>query len=162
MFFISCRKGMVFAMFQLTPNEYSELVKRAEHPSATVRDCAMAFLCGGVVCTIGEALSTLYMANPNVSKELAGTLTSITLIFIAALLTGLHVFDDIAKFAGAGVLVPITGFSNSVAAPAIDFKSEGFVLGLGAKMFTIAGPVIVYGLTAGVVYGLILFLFGLY
>lgn len=149
-------------MFRLTPNEYSQLVKRAEHPSATVRDCAVAFLCGGAVCVIGEALSTLYHQNPNVTQEMAGTLTSITLIFAASLLTGLHVFDDIAKFAGAGVLVPITGFSNSVAAPAIDFKSEGFVLGLGAKMFTIAGPVIVYGLTAGVVYGMILFLFGLY
>lgn len=148
-------------MFHLSPGEYSELVKRAERPSATVRDCVLAFVCGGAVCVIGEALSTLYAANPNVTDELASTLTSITLIFAAALLTGLHVFDDIAKFAGAGVLVPITGFSNSVAAPAIDFKSEGFILGLGAKMFTIAGPVLVYGLTAGVVYGLILFLFGL-
>ncbi len=157
----SAGKGYGF-MFHLTPGEYSQLVKRAEHPSATVRDCAVAFVCGGAVCVIGEALTALYHQNPNVTQELAGTLTSITLIFVAALLTGLHVFDDIAKFAGAGVLVPITGFSNSVAAPAIDFKSEGFVLGLGAKMFTIAGPVIVYGLTSGVVYGLILFLFHLY
>ncbi|MFA9381303.1 MAG: stage V sporulation protein AC [Acetanaerobacterium sp.] len=148
--------------FQLTPNEYSELTKHAARPSTAIKDCVMAFLSGGLVCVIGELLTTLYLRGGDIDRELAGTLTSVTLIFVAALLTGLHVFDNIAKYAGAGVLVPITGFSNSVAAPALDFKSEGLVLGLGAKMFTIAGPVIVYGLTTGIVYGILLFLFGLY
>ncbi len=147
--------------FNLSPNDYSDLAKRAERPSHTVRECIFAFLSGGLVCTIGELLTTLYLQS-GVGREIASTLTSVTLIFVAAALTGLHVFDDIAKFAGAGVLVPITGFSNSVAAPALDFKSEGLVMGLGAKMFTIAGPVIVYGLTAGIAYGVIVYLFGLF
>ena len=146
---------------KLTPDEYSEITKKAEHPSSTVKDCIMAFLVGGLICTIGELLTSLYMRG-GVVRDMASTLTSITLIFIAALLTGLHVFDNIAKYAGAGTLVPITGFSNSMAAPALDFKSEGFILGLGVKMFTIAGPVIVYGVSAGIIYGIILYVFKLY
>ncbi len=146
---------------KMTANEYSEFSKKAEHKSSTVKDCIMAFLVGGLICTIGELLTNVYMRS-DISRETASTFTSMTLIFVAALLTGLHVFDDIAKYAGAGTLVPITGFSNSMAAPALDFKSEGYVLGLGAKMFTIAGPVIVYGVTTGILYGIIIYIFNLY
>ncbi|SDM60218.1 stage V sporulation protein AC [Acetanaerobacterium elongatum] len=146
---------------KLTPDEYSEIAKKAEHKSSTVKDCIMAFLVGGFICTIGEALISLYMRG-GMARDVASTLSSITLIFIAALLTGLHAFDNIAKYAGAGTLVPITGFSNSMAAPALDFKSEGFILGLGVKMFSIAGPVIVYGISAGIIYGIIIYLFKLY
>ena len=147
--------------FNITPGEYSEIVKKAEHKSSTFKDCIMAFLVGGLICTIGQLLTTLYMKG-QMGKEDAGTLTAITLIFIAALLTGLNVFDNIAKYAGAGTLVPITGFANAVAAPALDFKSEGLISGLGAKMFTIAGPVIVYSITAGIIYGIIIYVFNLY
>ena len=145
----------------ITPKEYGKFAKRAEHKSSTLRDCAVAFVVGGFICTIGQVLSTLYM-KAGMDMVGAGTLTSITLIFIAALLTGLNVFDNIAKYAGAGTLVPITGFSNSMVAPAMDFKSEGLITGLGAKMFVIAGPVIVYGAVTGIIYGIIIFVFNLY
>ena len=120
-----------------------------------------AFLIGGLICTLGEALLNLYgMAGLN--KDEAGALTSITLVFLSILFTGLEWYDRIAQHAGAGTLVPITGFANAVASPALDFKSEGFVLGLGAKMFVIAGPVIVYGISASVVYGIIYYIVGLF
>jgi stage V sporulation protein AC len=122
--------------------------------SPLVRDCVHAFLVGGLICTIAQALTTVYMAL-GLAKEEAGTLTSVTLVFVAALLTGLGVFVKIAKFAGAGTLVPITGFANSVVSPAIDCKAEGWVLGVGAKIFTVAGPVLLYGTLAGAVWGVI-------
>jgi stage V sporulation protein AC len=118
------------------------------------KDCLNAFLVGGLICTIAQALTTVYMAL-GLAKEEAGTLTSVTLVFVAALLTGLGVFVKIAKFAGAGTLVPITGFANSVVSPAIDCKAEGWVLGVGAKIFTVAGPVLLYGTLAGAVWGVI-------
>ena len=118
-----------------------------------------AFLIGGLICAIGEVIFQLVQGN---LKEKTARLTvSVVLIGVTVILTGLQVFDNIAKHAGAGTLVPITGFANSVVAPAIEFKAEGFVLGLGAKMFIIAGPVLVYGITASAVYGLILYLFSL-
>jgi stage V sporulation protein AC len=117
------------------------------------KDCLWAFLIGGAICTLGQGLLNLY--SQWLDETDAGTAASMTLVALSALLTGLSLYDNIAKYAGAGTLVPITGFANSIAAPAVEFKTEGFILGVGAKMFTIAGPVIVYGLTAGVAYGLI-------
>lgn len=116
------------------------------------RDCARAFLVGGLICAFAEGLSCLY-EYLGVKEENTATLVSVSLVFLAALLTGIGIFDKIAKFAGAGTLVPITGFANAVAAPAIDTKGEGFILGVGAKIFTIAGPVILYGTAAGALYG---------
>ena len=114
----------------------------------------LAFLVGGLICTLGQALLALYGAL-GLEKTDAATATSMTLVFLSALFTGLSLYDDLAKHAGAGTLVPITGFANAVAAPAVEFKTEGFVLGVGAKIFQIAGPVIVYGVSASVIYGLI-------
>ena len=119
----------------------------------------MAFLIGGLICTLGEALLNLY-GMTGLNKDEAGALTSITLVFLSILFTGLEWYDRIAQHAGAGTLVPITGFANAVASPALDFKSEGFVTGMAAKMFIIAGPVIVYGTVASVLYGVILVIFG--
>lgn len=134
---------------------YSKYVKSHAKPSPIIKNCIAAFLSGGTICTIGEVLYKLYHDTLLISEQDSGTLVSISLIFAASLLTGIGVFDRIAKHAGAGTLVPITGFSNAVTSPAIDNKAEGFVLGVGAKMFTIAGPVIVYGVVASVIYGLI-------
>ena len=117
----------------------------------------MAFVIGGIICCIGEGFLNMYRAF-GLAEEQAGMWTSITLIFISALLTGMKVYDRMAQHAGAGTLVPITGFANSVVSPALDFKSEGYVLGLGAKMFVIAGPVIVYGISASIIYGIIYYL----
>ena len=122
--------------------------------SPLVRDCLHAFLVGGLICTIAQALTLLY-TTLGLAKEEAGTLTSVTLVFVAAALTGLGWFVKIAKFAGAGTLVPITGFANAVVSPAIDCKAEGWVLGVGAKIFTVAGPVLLYGTLAGAVWGVI-------
>ena len=138
----------------MTEKEYGKLVKELSPKSPIWRDCVFAFLIGGLICLIGQALIDGYSA-AGLNKTDAGTAASCTLVALSAILTGLSVYDDIAKFAGAGTLVPITGFANSIAAPAVDFKTEGFILGVGAKMFTIAGPVIVYGVSASVVYGLI-------
>ena len=138
----------------MTNEEYSKLIKDISPPSPIVKNCTWAFLVGGAICCLGQLIKTGYQAL-GLDEESAGTAVSMTLVLLSALLTGLSVYDDIAKHAGAGTLVPITGFANAVAAPAIEFKTEGFILGLGAKMFTIAGPVIVYGVSASVVYGLI-------
>ena len=138
----------------MTEKEYDKLVKSMMPRSPIVKDCAMAFLVGGLICTLGQLLKNGYLAL-GLDEELAATAVSVTLVAISALLTGLSLYDDIAKHAGAGTLVPITGFANAIAAPAVEFKTEGFILGTAAKMFTIAGPVIVYGVSASVVYGLI-------
>ena len=138
----------------MTEKEYGKLVKAMSPKSPVVKDCIFAFLIGGLICLAGQALMNGYTA-AGLDKTDAGTATSSTLVAISAILTGLSLYDNIAKFAGAGTLVPITGFANSIAAPAVEFKTEGFILGVGAKMFTIAGPVIVYGVSASVVYGLI-------
>ena len=138
----------------MTEKEYARLVKEMSPKSPIWRDCLNAFWIGGLICTLGQLIMNGYMAL-GIDKEAAGTAMSMTLVALSALLTGLSLYDDIAKHAGAGTLVPITGFANAVAAPALEFKTEGFILGVGAKMFTIAGPVIVYGVSASVVYGLI-------
>lgn len=141
----------------MNAKQYDALVKRHSPNSPIAKDCFFAFLIGGLICCVGQFFLNLYQSL-GLSKETAGTACSVTLVAISALLTGLSLYDNIAKFAGAGTLVPITGFANAIAAPAVEFKTEGFILGVGAKMFTIAGPVIVYGLSAGVLYGIILWI----
>jgi len=138
----------------MTDKEYGRLAQKHSPKSPVVKDCFNAFWIGGLICTIGQLIMSGYKAL-GMDEESAGTATSMTLVAISALLTGLSLYDNIAKHAGAGTLVPITGFANAIAAPAVEFKTEGFILGVGAKMFTIAGPVIVYGVSASVVYGLI-------
>ena len=138
----------------MTEKEYGKLIKEISPPSPVGKDCFHAFWIGGLICTIGQALINFY-TSLGLEKTDAGTAASMTLVFVSAMLTGLSLYDNIAKHAGAGTLVPITGFANSIAAPAVEFKTEGFILGVGAKMFTIAGPVIVYGVSASVVYGII-------
>lgn len=138
----------------MTDKEYGQLAQRLAPKSPIWKDCANAFWIGGLICVIGQLLINGYTAL-GLEKQDASTAASMTLVALSALLTGLSLYDDIAKHAGAGTLVPITGFANSIAAPAVEFKTEGFVLGVGAKMFTIAGPVLVYGTAAGVVYGLL-------
>ena len=138
----------------MTEKEYGKLVKELAPKSPVWKDCLLAFLIGGLICTLGQLAINGYLAL-ELEKQDASTAASMTLVALSALLTGLSLDDDIAKHAGAGTLVPITGFANSVAAPAVEFKTEGFILGVGAKMFTIAGPVIVYGVSASVVYGII-------
>ena len=138
----------------MTPKEYEKLASRLAPKSPMWKDCLGAFLVGGLICTLGQGLVNLYKGC-GLEKTDAGTAASMTLVFLSALLTGLSLYDNIAKFAGAGTLVPITGFANAIAAPAVEFKTEGFILGVGAKIFQIAGPVIVYGVSASVVYGII-------
>ena len=138
----------------MTEKEYDSLVKSMVPKSPIVKDCIKALLIGGLICTIGQLFSNIYRGL-GMNETNAGTATSMTLVALSALLTGLSLYDNIAKHAGAGTLVPITGFANAVAAPAVEFKTEGFVLGVGAKIFQIAGPVIVYGVSASVIYGLI-------
>ena len=138
----------------MTEKEYGKLVEDMSPKSPIGKDCMMAFLVGGLICTIGQLIMNGYVAL-GLEKDQAGTAMSMTLVALSALLTGLSLYDNIAKHAGAGTLVPITGFANAIAAPAVEFKTEGFILGVGAKMFTIAGPVIVYGTVASVVYGII-------
>ena len=138
----------------MTEKEYGKLVQSLAPKSPIWKDCINAFWVGGLICALGQLIMNGYLAL-DMEKMDASCATSMTLVALAALLTGFSVYDDIAKFAGAGTLVPITGFSNAVSAPAIEFKTEGFILGVGAKMFTIAGPVIVYGVSASVVYGLV-------
>ena len=119
------------------------------------KNCLNAFWIGGVICMMGQGLNDLYHIVLGLSKDDAGLLASVTLVFISVVLTAFGVFDEIAKVAGAGTLVPITGFANAVVSPAIDSKSEGFILGVGAKIFTIAGPVLLYGILSGAIYGVI-------
>lgn len=137
----------------MNKKDYGNYVARHAPKSPILKDCLWAFFVGGVICTFSQALGTLYRTYLALPKEDAGTLASVTLVFLAVLLTGLGVFDGIARYAGAGTLVPITGFANAVASPAIDSKSEGLVLGVGAKIFTVAGPVLLYGTLAGTIYG---------
>ena len=138
----------------MTDKDYEKLVDAMSPKSPMGRDCFNAFWIGGLICVVGQAFINLYVRF-GLEKQDASTAASMTLVALSALLTGLSLYDDIAKHAGAGTLVPITGFANAIAAPAVEYKTEGMILGVGAKMFTIAGPVIVYGVTASVVYGLI-------
>ena len=139
----------------MTNQDYGKLVNERSEPSPMGKDLVWAFLVGGAICAIGQGLMNLYQSY-GLDKEQSGTATSVTLIFAAALLTGLGIFDKLAKRAGAGTLVPITGFANAMVSPALEFKSEGFVTGMAAKLFTVAGPVLVFGISASVIYGLIL------
>lgn len=141
----------------LNEKEYASLVQSKADKSPLARNMLLAFLVGGGICAGGQGLSNLYQYW-GAEQQTARTLVSLSLIFLSALLTGLGVFDKIAKYAGAGTLVPITGFANAVVSPAIEFKSEGLVLGVSAKLFSIAGPVLVYGISASVIYGIILWL----
>ena len=133
---------------------YVKYAEKHAPKSPIVKDCLRAFLVGGGICTLAQGLTTLYLAW-GMEKQDASTLTAVTLVALAALLTGLGWFVKIAKFAGAGTLVPITGFANAIASPAIDCKAEGWVLGVGAKIFTVAGPVLLYGTLAGAIWGVI-------
>ena len=141
----------------MTEKQYDRLVKELSPRSPSWRDWLWAFCAGGGICVLGQVFIQWY-TSLGLEKSDASGAASMTLGVIAALLTGIGIFDDIAKHAGAGTLVPITGFANAIAAPAVEFQTEGFILGVGAKMFTIAGPVIVYGVSASVVYGLIYWL----
>jgi len=134
---------------------YRKFVEARAPRSPIWKNCALAFLVGGTVCTLGQALRTLFQWALKLSETDAGTLSSVTLILLAVILTGVGYFDRIAKFAGAGTLVPITGFANAVVSPAIDSHAEGLILGVGAKIFTVAGPVLLYGTLAGAVYGVL-------
>ena len=138
----------------MTEREYEKLVADLAPRSPIIKDCFNAFWIGGLICAIGQLILNGYKAL-GLGETDAGTATSMSLVALSALLTGLSLYDNIAKHAGAGTLVPITGFANAIAAPAVEIKTEGFILGVGAKMFTIAGPVIVYGVSASVVYGVI-------
>ena len=144
---------------KMTNDEYKNYTDSHSPRSKSGRNMLRAFLVGGAICLVGQALIDIFMAL-GIDQETACTGGSVSLVFLGALLTGLGVYDDMAKFAGAGTLVPITGFANSVVAPALEFKTEGFGLGTAAKMFIISGPVIVYGISASVVYGLLYALFG--
>lgn len=142
---------------EMTPREYQSYLKQRAPKSPIVKNTLFAFVIGGAICVLGQAIGTGFGAL-GLDKTDAGTATSASLVLLSALLTGLNLYNSIARFAGAGTLVPITGFANSVVSPAIDFRAEGFVTGMAAKMFTIAGPVIVFGTLASVVYGAVLML----
>ena len=141
--------------------EYDAMVQKASPRSPVLKDCLFAFLFGGAICTLGQGLADLFMLLGFTLQD-ARTFVSISLIFLSAALTAFGVYDNIAKYAGAGTLVPITGFANSMVSPALEFKSEGFVTGLGSKMFVVSGPVLVFGLSASVFYGVVLSLIGLF
>ena len=143
----------------MTNKQYNQYVSDKSDPSPLWKDCLWAFCVGGAICAGGQGLMALYQSW-GASRDDAGTWMSVSLIFLASLLTGLGVFDNIAKRAGAGTLVPITGFSNAMVSPALEFKSEGFVTGTGSKLFTVAGPVLAYGISASAVYGVILWIIG--
>ena len=145
----------------ITESGYGKLVKDSEPKSPKLKDLAAAFFVGGLICTLGQVLLEVY-TGAGLSKTEGGALVSVTLILAAQILTGFGVFDSIAKFAGAGTLVPITGFANAVVSPAIEYKKEGLITGLGVKMFTIAGPVLVYGILAGAIYGAVYYIVSLF
>jgi stage V sporulation protein AC len=145
----------------MVKNEKIKLIKKYESKSPLIKNFIMSFLFGGTICLLGELIKRglIYL---EISSDDARALTTVILIFIASVLTGLGIFDKIARHAGAGTLVPVTGFSNAVTSQAMDSGSEGIILGVGAKIFTIAGPVILFGITSGVIYGIIYYLFSLF
>ena len=141
-----------------TKKNYQEYVNKKSPNSPTFKNCFKAFLVGGIICSIGQIIME-YCKYRGLDKTLSSTIVSIILIFISAFLTGLNLFNKIGKFAGAGSLVPITGFANSIVSPAMEYKSEGYVMGVGAKMFTVAGPVLVFGISASILVGIIYLIF---
>ena len=146
---------------EVTGQEYRQMNKQTAPKSLVLKNCVKAFLIGGLICALGQGIVNL-VQNAGMDLKTARMVCSITLIAASAILTALNVYDNIAKHAGAGTLVPITGFANAIVSPAIEFKSEGLIVGLAAKMFTIAGPVLVYGITASILYGLVLNLLQLF
>lgn len=140
-----------------TSKQYQEYVDKKSPNSPILKNCFNAFWVGGLICCIGQIILDICKSR-GISTDLAGTICSITLIGISAFLTGLNLFNKIGKFAGAGSLIPITGFANSIVSPAMEYKSEGYVMGVGAKMFTVAGPVLVYGISTSILVGLIHFI----
>lgn len=144
---------------EMTPQAYQKYVMKKQQKSPLGKDLALAFVIGGAICVLGQLIQNGY-SSAGLAKEDAATATSISLVFLSALLTGLNLYHKIARYGGAGTLVPITGFANAVVSPAIDFKAEGYVTGMAAKMFLVAGPVIVFGTVASAVYGLILWMLG--
>jgi stage V sporulation protein AC len=143
----------------MTPEAYQRFVSARAKKSPIVRDTALAFVIGGGICVLGQLIQNGWI-DAGLSRQDAGTATSCSLVALSALLTGLNLYNRIARYGGAGTLVPITGFANAVVSPAIDFKSEGFVTGMAARMFQVAGPVIVFGTLASVLYGVVLMLLG--
>jgi stage V sporulation protein AC len=143
----------------MSPQEYQQYVKQRAQKSPLVKDVILAFIIGGLICVVGQLIQNGWSA-AGLNQEDAGTATSCSLVALSALLTGLNLYNKLGRFGGAGTLVPITGFANAVVSPAIDFKSEGFVTGMAAKMFLVAGPVIVFGTLASVIYGVVLMLTG--
>lgn len=144
----------------ISKQDYQKFVQERAKSSPLLKDCVLAFCIGGGICVVGQLITDGFSAL-GLEKTDAGTATAISLVFLSALLTGLNLYNKLARYGGAGTLVPITGFANAVVSPAVDFKSEGFITGMAAKMFTVAGPVIVFGVTASVIYGVILILFQL-
>ena len=142
---------------EMSPQEYQQYVEQRSPKSPILKDTALAFAVGGAICALGQLIQNGYVSL-GMERVDAGTATSVTLVFFSALFTGLNLYNSLARYAGAGTLVPITGFANSVVSPAIDFKSEGLITGMAAKMFTVAGPVIVFGTLAAAVYGVVLML----
>ena len=143
---------------EISKQEYQKYVQERAKSSPVVKNCALAFAIGGAICVLGQAVMDGWMAM-GLEKTDAGTATSICMVFLSVLLTGLNLYNKLGRYGGAGTLVPITGFANAVASPAIDFKSEGLITGMASKMFTVAGPVIVFGVAASVIYGVILMFF---
>lgn len=141
-----------------TKQEYQNYVKTKSPDSSVIKNTIWAFAVGGIICTIGEIFRNIF-ASMGFDKDIAASLTSVTMIFIGAFLTGINIYDEIGKRAGAGSIVPITGFANSIVSPAMEYKSEGYVMGVGSKMFVIAGPVLVYGISASVIIGILFFIF---
>lgn len=146
-------------MVDMTPEMYKEYVQQKAKKSPIVKDVILAFIIGGAICTLGQAIHDAW-ATTGLNETDTGTVTSITLVALSAILTGLNLYNKIARYGGAGTLVPITGFANSVVAPAIDFRSEGFITGMAAKMFLIAGPVLTFSTVASFLYGIVLYWMG--
>ena len=138
----------------MTPKEYQQYVKRMQEKSPLVKDLLLSFLIGGTICLLGQWIQNQYLAG-GLEQEDAATATSVTLVGLSALLTGLNLYQKLARYGGAGTLVPITGFANAVVSPAMDFRAEGWITGVAVRMFSVAGPVIVYGIGASIIYGLI-------
>jgi stage V sporulation protein AC len=145
----------------VSKKEYKTMAEKASPGTTYGKNMLMAFLFGGTICTLGQVFQNWYLSL-GLGKDGAAAFESMTLVALSAILTALRVYDNLAKYGGAGTLVPITGFANSIVSPAMEFKSEGYVIGIGSKMFMIAGPVLVYGTAASVIYGLILWFFHLY
>lgn len=149
-------------MSKIKQEDYKKLVEQSTKNSPLLKDCLFAFLVGGAICLLGQIIGQIIMNNFDIEKDIASAYTTIILVFISALLTGIGVYDKLAKYAGAGTLIPITGFANAVVSPAMEFKTEGLILGMAPKMFTIAGPVVVFGTIASAIYGLIYYIINIF